>query len=101
MHCITCAVKSGHAEHCSLVGLPDIILCDHQFDPVPALGLIQPLVGVNGHLCPQGLGQDQHVPHHCIVRPARKKTLGPMEQSDRIITLSPVDFFHIIFIFEI
>ena len=36
--------------------------------PVPALGLIEPLVGIDGHLGAQGFGQHQHVSDDSRVR---------------------------------
>ena len=61
-------VKPGHTVHGPLVALPDVILADHQFDPVPPLGLVQPLMSVESDLGSQGLGQDQHIAHHGAVR---------------------------------
>ena len=66
----THSVETGHAEHGALISLPDIVLADDQLDAVPALRLIQPLIRVHGHLCPQRFCQHQHISHHCVVRPA-------------------------------
>ena len=56
-------VEPGHGVHGPLVGLADILLAHHQLDPVPTLGLVQPLVRVESHLGSQRLGEDQHVSH--------------------------------------
>ena len=63
-----CSVQTCHGVHRPLVGLPDILLANHQLDPVPSLGLVKPLVSVESHLGAKWLGKDQHIPHHCTVR---------------------------------
>lgn len=54
-------VQPGHGVHTPLVGLADILLGNDQFDPVPTLGLIKPLVGVDAHLGSKRLSEDKHI----------------------------------------
>ena len=56
------AVEPGHGVHGALVGLAHVLLGDDELDPVPPLGLVEPLVGVDGDLGAEGLGEDEHVP---------------------------------------
>ena len=72
---LTSAVESGHAEHSSLVGLLDLLLTDHQANPVHLL-CAQPLVSVDSHLRPQRLGHHQHISDHRVIRPERQIQSG-------------------------
>ena len=54
-------VEAGHGVHAALVGLPDVLLGDDELDPVPPLGLVEPLVGVDADLRAERLGEHQDV----------------------------------------
>merc|ERR1719481_1920622 len=54
-------VQPSHGVHATLISFAHVFLGDDQLDPVPALGLIQPLVSIDGNLSSQWLGQDQDV----------------------------------------
>ncbi len=66
------AVQPGHGIHGPLVGLPDVLIADHQLDAVPALSCIQPLVGVHSHLSSQWLGQHEDVTNDGGIGTAKK-----------------------------
>jgi len=55
------AVQSGHGIHAALVGFTHVLLGDDELDAVPALRLVEPLVGVDCDLGTQRLREDEDV----------------------------------------
>merc|ERR1719229_1617050 len=54
-------VQTCHGIHAALVSLTDILFTDNQFNAVPTLRLVQPLVCIDSDLGTQRFGQDEHI----------------------------------------
>ncbi|CAN7940807.1 unnamed protein product [Ixodes pacificus] len=65
---LTGAVEARHGVPGTVAGPAHVLLSHDQAHPVPALGLLQPLLGAHRHLASQRLRQHQHVPHHRTCR---------------------------------